>query len=179
MMQPVMPLTSVMASVLRRTRRVLLASTAVNVEAVERYVVDAPTLELHDVTAVGGFNAPLGVRAAFSFERSLLEVLYGRFTADIAVPDGQEDLYVHDTAAEIANLILGLCSGDFPNLDGTIALIPVVVLTEERHIDRRDHAVFGTMRMRAPDGRLDVHLLRPKEMFDDQLNHLPPFASGS
>jgi len=171
-MEPVMPLTTIMASLLRRTRRVLLANTAIDVEAVERFDADVQELTLHDVTAVGGFNDPLSVRAAFSFESTLLNALYGRFTADITVPKEQEDLFVRDAAAEMANLILGTCSGDFPNLRRTIALIPVIVLVEDRHIDRRDHTVFGTMRVRATSGRLDIHLLRPKDLFDNHLNHL-------
>ncbi|MBB4266770.1 chemotaxis protein CheX [Roseospira visakhapatnamensis] len=167
-----MPLSTLMSSILRRTRRILLATAAINIDAVERFDGDVSALDLHDITAVGGFGEPIGVRAAFSFDNSLLRALYGRFTADIPVPRGQEDLFCRDTAAEIANMILGTSSGDFPEVGRSIAMTPVIVLTEDRHIDRRHHAVFGTMRVRAPSGRLDVHLLRPRELFDNRLNQL-------
>jgi CheY-specific phosphatase CheX len=160
-----------MSSVLRRTRAVLLSTAAINIDAVERFDGDVRELDLHDVTAVGGFGDPLGVRAAFSFQTDLLDALFGRITADIPVPKGQEDLFTRETAAEVTNMVLGLCSGDFPDLGRILVLTPPVVLSSDRHIDRRDDAVFGTMRMRTTNGGLSIHLLRPKDLFDGELNY--------
>ncbi|MCF8483474.1 MAG: chemotaxis protein CheX [Rhodospirillum sp.] len=166
-----MGLPAIMSSLLRRTRTVLLTTAAINVDAVERFDDDVSVLDLHDVTAIAGFRAPVEIRTAFCFDLSLLDALSGRITADIQVPKGQEDLFARDTAAEVANMVQGLCSADFPNLGQVLSLRPPTVLLGERHIIRPKDALFGTMRMRTPNGWLSIHLLRPDVLFDSQLHY--------
>lgn len=162
---------AIMASVLRRTRGVLLNTAAIPVEAVERFEGDVPSLDIHHVTAVAGLGAPLGVLTAFTFDPTLLTALFDRFTADIEVPEGQDDVFERETAAEIVNLVLGMCSGDFPDLGKLIVLTPPAVLDGARTIDRRQDATFGSMRLRTPSGIMNIHLLRPHHLFDSSLNY--------
>lgn len=164
----------VMASILSQTRQVLQAEAILTVEGAETFECDVNKLELHDVTAIAGLGGPIGLLIAFSFEQRLLDVLFERVTADIDVPDDEADLYRRETAAEIINTILGLCTSDFQNIEQTIALTPPVIIEDARCIHRPKNAVFASMRIRTESGIVTVSFVGPRELFDDHLNYQLP-----
>lgn len=161
----------VMDSILSQTRSVLHSEAAVEVLGAETFDSDVTELQLHDLTAIAGLGGPISLLIAFSFERSLIEAIYLRFTADIDVPDGDEALYRRETAAEIVNTILGHCTGDFHDIEQSIALSPPVIVEDARYIHRPKSAVFASMRVRTAQGIVTVSLVGPRELFDDHLNY--------
>ena len=161
----------VMASILEQTRRVLHSEAAVEVLGAETFDSDVSELQLHDLTAIAGLGGPISLLIAFSFERSLIEAIYQRFTADIGVPEGEEALYRRETAAEIVNTVLGQCTGDFRGIEQSIALSPPVIMEDARCIHRPKSAVFASMRVRTVQGVVTVSLVGPRELFDDHLNY--------
>jgi len=160
-----------MASILAHTRQVLHSEAVLEVQGAETFDCDVSKLQLHDLTAIAGLGGPIGLLIAFSFERSLIEAIYQRVTADIGVPEGEEALYIRETAAEIVNTILGLCTADFQNLDQTIALSPPVILEDARCIHRPKNAVFASMRVRTERGVVTMSFVGPRDLFDEYLNY--------
>jgi CheY-specific phosphatase CheX len=162
----------VMDSILSQTRRVLLSEAALEVLDTESLDCDVDNLQLHDLTAIAGLGGPISLLIAFSFERSLIEAITQGFTADIGIPEGEEAFYRRETAGEIVNTILGLCTSDFHEIEQTIALSPPVILEDARCIHRPRNAVFASMRLRTASGIVTTSLVGPREMFDDHLNCL-------
>lgn len=161
----------VMASILGQTREVLAAEAVIAVDGAETFDCDVTRLHLHDMTVIAGLGGPISLLIAFSFEKSLVEALFNRVTADIEVPPGEEDLYRRETAAEIVNTILGLCTTDFQNIEESIALSPPVIIEDARCIHRPKNAVFANMRIRTERGIVSVSFVGPRELFDDHLNY--------
>ncbi len=161
----------VMASILSQTRNVLQAEAVLAVEGAETFECDVEKLQLHDLTAIAGLGGPISLLIAFSFERSLLDVIFAKVTADIEIPEGEKPLYLRETAAEIVNTILGLCTADFQNIEQTIALSPPVILEDARCIHRPRNAVFASMRVRTEKGVVTVSFVGPRELFDEYLNY--------
>lgn len=161
----------VMASILGQTREVLAAEAVIAVDGAETFDCDVTKLQLHDMTVIAGLGGPISLLIAFSFESSLVDALFSRVTADIEVPSGEEDLYRRETAAEIVNTILGLCTSDFQNIEESIALSPPVIIEDARCIHRPKNAVFANMRIRTERGIVSVSFVGPRELFDDHLNY--------
>ncbi len=161
-----------MQSVLKRTRSVLGTDMAVVVTGAHAQDCGLTALDLHDTTAIAGLSGPVQLLIAFSFSAQLLEVLFERFTADIRIPDDERDLHLRETAAELANIVLGRCTADLQIVDRAIVLTPPVVIDGARRILRPKHAVFASMRIDTEHGHLDVSFVGPPELFDSQLNIL-------
>ena len=161
----------VMASILAQTREVLAAEAVIAVDGAETFDCDVTKLQLHDMTVIAGLGGPISLLIAFSFEQSLLEALFLRVTADLGVPPDEEDLYRRETAAEIVNTILGLCTTDFQNIEESIALSPPVIIEDARCIHRPKNAVFANMRIRTERGIVSVSFVGPRDLFDDHLNY--------
>jgi hypothetical protein len=161
----------VMASILDQTREILSAEAVIAVEGAENFDLNVKKLHLHNLTVIAGLGGPISLLIAFSFEESLVDALFTRIAADIEIPPGEEDLYRRETAAEIVNTILGLCTSDFQSIEESIALSPPVVVEDARCIHRPKNAVFASMRIRTERGILSVSFVGPREMFDDHLNY--------
>jgi len=158
-----------MDSILERTRAVLASETGLTVTGIERIDGDADRLELHDITAIVGLGGPLSLLVAFSFENPLLDAMFRRFTADIEVPEDEIDLYMRETAAEIVNTILGLCTTD-AHQDQIIRLSPPLIVDDARGISRPKNAVFASMCIHTAQGCVDVSIITPRELIDRDLD---------
>lgn len=159
-----------MAAILERTRAVLASETGLTVTGSEPVRGDVDRLQLKDITAIVGLGGPISLLVAFSFQRNLLEVMYQRFTADIEVPPEEGDLYRRETAAEIVNTILGLCTTDAQVKDQAILLSPPIIVDDARGISRPKNAVFASMCIGTEQGCVDVSVITPREVFDQDLN---------
>lgn len=160
----------VMNSILHWTTHVLALEAVISVTEAAPFACDVDELQLHDLTAIAGLGGAVNVLVGFSFERSLLDAVYARMTADIDVPAGEEALYLRETAAETVNLILGLSTADLGTLDMAVVLSPPVILEDARSVYRPKKAVFASMRIHTERGFLDVSVVGPRELFDEHLN---------
>jgi CheY-specific phosphatase CheX len=161
----------VMASILGQTREVLGVEAIIAVDGAETFDCDVSQLQLHDMTVIAGLGGPISLLIAFSFDASLVDALFVRVTDGIEVPPGETELYRRETAAEIVNTILGLCTSDLQNIEESIALSPPVVIEDARCIHRPKNAVFANMRIRTEKGIVSVGFVGPRELFDDHLNY--------
>lgn len=161
----------VMASILGQTREVLSAEAVIAVDGAETFDCEVSKLQLHDMTVIAGLGGPISLLIAFSFDTPLMNALFARVTADIDIPADETELYRRETAAEIVNTILGLCTSDLQNIEDSIALSPPVVVEDARCIHRPKNAVFASMRIRTEKGIVSVGFVGPRELFDDHLNY--------
>ena len=161
-----------MAAILSQASSVLASEGAARIDGFNLHDRGIDSVHLHDITAVAGFGVPVGLLVSFSFEPILLEQIMAHVTQADPVPDSQRREFLRETAAEIVNTVLGLCTADFQLLESSIALSPPVVLEGERSIDRAGNAVFACMDIFTDKGAVHVNLMGPSELFDDRLNYL-------
>jgi CheY-like chemotaxis protein/CheY-specific phosphatase CheX len=169
----------IMDAISSRTRAVLASEASLNVLDVKISGGEPSELVLHDITAIASMENPIGLRVAFSFERDLLAEIFSKFTSDIDVPQGDSDRYARDVAAEILNIVLGLCTMDDPCKGQRVALSSPVVIDGPRNIRRPNDAVFSCMRISTDHGGMDVSVVGPKDMFDKALNCIDEGAMDS
>ena len=156
-MQHMTSFKTVAACLAGRTRSYLAEQADIGVSE-EHAVTDGVNhLKLRKATAIVGIGGNTGMLIAFSFSQPMIDALYERLTAGIAVPPDQKSELRDATVIEVANIIVGNCTEDFARLDDRIY--------------RKTDAMFGTVSMVTPHGSLDIHIVGPRAMFEAQLNY--------
>jgi CheY-specific phosphatase CheX len=160
-----------MFSILHQTSAVLAGEGMARIDGFDVHELGQEFVKLHDITAVAGFGLPVGLLIAFSFDQTLLGDILDKATGTLPVPDDERELYLRETAAEVVNTVLGLCTADFDLKDTAVSLSPPVVMEGARDIQRRGDAVFASMEILTDKGAVSVNLFGPRHLFDDSLNY--------
>ncbi|EME67639.1 response regulator [Paramagnetospirillum caucaseum] len=163
---------SAMAAVLTRTRDYLQDEIGLKVSRAKPRTGNVDALQLRDITAVVCTDGPVKLLIAFSFQRGLLEHMREVVTADLDVRPEERELFLRETAAETINSILGHATADLAEEGNDMRLSPPIVLDEEKNILRPKKAIFTSIQMATNRGTLDLNLIGPAEMFDQNLNIL-------
>lgn len=125
--------------------------------------VGSPTLL--DMTAVIGLGGLINLQAVFSFQTSLVNVVYAWMT--VGFFDCLEDTKRHREAAigELVNTVLGHCTVDLQHLDRQgIPLMPPVIFDPGKVFPQLNSAVFARHCLQSKYGRLNISLVGPKEV---------------
>lgn len=168
-MQHMTSFKTVAACLAGRTKSYLADQADIDVTDVHAVTDGVNHLKLGKATAIVGIGGHAGMLIAFSFSQPMIDTLYERLTAGIAIPHDQKSEYRDATITEVANVIVGNCTEDFVRLDDRISLSPPVLLADSKSIYRMKNAMFGTVSMVTPHGSLDIHIVGPRTMFDAQL----------
>jgi CheY-specific phosphatase CheX len=128
-------------------------------------------MNLHEATAIVSIAGDFNVLIAFSFETPLLQQLTRHFLYDgdqVAALDEEDCL---DMASEVINIIVGLCTPDLSKDDNIPVLFsPPVVLDKAKTIRHTKSSLFYVIELQTTLGRLDIHCIGPKQLFDNYLN---------
>ncbi|MGB0696181.1 MAG: chemotaxis protein CheX [Rhodospirillaceae bacterium] len=129
-------------------------------------------LKLKALTSLVAVGGDVNLLIGFSFDDSLLQEIFQRFTADIEVSEDERELYLHETASEIINTIIGNSTKDINSSKTPISLSPPIILIGAKSIYRDKDAVFFTVELVCDQGSLEIDLIGPKWLFDAQLNYV-------
>lgn len=162
----------VVAATMVRTRSYFEEEFDVQVADISQGSGNVATLDIQGLTAIVGVGGPVSLLIAFSFEPSLMDVLYARMTDGIEVPAGEEETYRSSVAAEIINTIIGNCTAELQQDDESISLTPPMIVDSARHIHRVKNAVFINRRLNSEFGSVNINLVGPGELFDLGLNYV-------
>ncbi len=162
---------STMYSILQQTSAVLTGEGLARIDGFDVHDVGAEAVNLHDITAVAGFGVPVGLLVAFSFDQTLLGGILDKTTAALPIPEEERQLYLRETAAEVVNTVLGLCTADFQLRETVVSLSPPVVMEGARCIPQRGDALLASMDIHTDKGAVSINLFGPHELFDDCLNY--------
>lgn len=175
-MQDKMPINrwvaQVIASTLERTSSYFEEEFEITVTDISQDRGSIEGLDIHGLTAIVGVGGPVSLLVAFSFERSLVDALFERMTADIEVPAGEEELYRGSVVGEIINTIIGNCTAELQQFDQAISLTPPMILDSVKHVHRMKNAVFISRSLKTKFGFVDINLVGPGELFDSSLNYV-------
>ena len=169
-MQHMTSFETVAACLAGRTKSYLAEQAGIAVTGVHAVTDGVNHLKLRQATAIVGIGGHAGMLIAFSFSQQMIDVLYERLTAGLAIPRDQIAEFRDATVTEVANVIVGNCTEDFAKIDDRISLSPPVLLEDSKSIYRMKNAMFGTVSMVTPHGSLDIHIVGPRAMFAAQLN---------
>ena len=162
----------VVLSVLGRTQQYFQDEIGVALTEVGQESGTVDLLELRCLTAIVALGGEINLLIAFSFDSCLTDPVYTSLTADIDVPDDEQDLYRCEAVAELVNTIIGNCTADFQRPDQRISLSPPVVIQDAKRIQRSRNSVFNRLRLQSRLGNLDINFVGPVELFDKRLNYV-------
>jgi CheY-specific phosphatase CheX len=132
---------------------------------------------LRNVTAMVGVGSHAGLYIAYSYDDSLIRTMMRRYTAELTIAPEDEQLYIHETASDIVNVIIGNCTADLARRGDTISLSPPVLMVGARTIQIRTETTGAVLSLQFADGVLDLVFVGPKALFDEQLNYNSEMSS--
>jgi len=163
---------SVVEVVERRTLDFMRDELGLTPSGVSRRLHRAEQVDLRSITAIVGVGSRAGLYVAYSYEDSLIQVMMRRYTAELSVGPDEEELYIHETASDVVNVIVGNCTEDLASRGETISLSPPVLMAGARTIQSRPEATIAVLSLQFAEGMLDLAFVGPKILFDEQLNFM-------
>lgn len=122
------------------------------------------------VTAIMALGGEVQVMVAFNFSGRLMERIKDRAIAGLDIPEEEQDIMLHEAAAEVINIVLGHAMNDMDKLGETIHLSPPIVISEGKQLHQPKKACFAEASFGTEDGILRVLYIGPAELFDTNLN---------
>lgn len=162
----------VIASLVDQTKSYLTSEAGIEVTLARRVCRSLKQLNLRQSTAVIDVGGDVGAKIAFSFPDELVDVLYRRLTAGLAIPADAEALYRREAVTEMTNIVIGNCTARFAADGGRVSMSPPVLLEAAKPIPRMNNAVFDSVSLVTPHGCFDINLVGPCDMFDAHLNYI-------
>jgi CheY-specific phosphatase CheX len=126
---------------------------------------------LRAITAIVSVGSKHGLYIAYSYDVSLIRAMTKLYTAGLDIGADEEELYIHETASDVVNVIIGNCTADLAKRGEIIVLSPPVLMVGARTIQSRDGSTVATLTARFAQGALDVAFVGPKVLFDNYLNY--------
>src|SRR5579859_850236 len=136
-----------------------------------RHIHDIKQLELRDLTALVAVGPRVDLYIAYSFTAPLIKEITQRFIADLNLPREDMPKYVHESACEMVNIIVGNSTAELADRGKALHLSPPVVLVGAKQIHRHSDAVFATVTLAFDQGELDIAFVGPQHLFDINLNY--------
>lgn len=158
--------------VCERTTNFFESELDISIESLNFDFSNVNRLELDHLTSIMAVDGPVAVMFAMTFDRTLAECLFSRYTSELTIHEDEKELYMEETVSDIINIVLGNSLSRFEINKAPISLSPPVVITEAKRIFRHRKAQFYTADVTTSDGRLQVFCIGPKELFDIQLNYI-------
>lgn len=149
--------------------RALLTSTTnyftdtlgMNSNAAAGYSGHIERLKLYDITAIVGIGGRIGVLTALSFQLPLANRLYDLLTAGIEVPAGEEEFYLEEGVADVANLIVGHATVDLQKIERRVSITPPVVMKGDGTIRGTKNSMFQSIEVNTVYGCMDIIMIVP------------------
>ena len=171
MMQQTPCFKTMAASLATRAQSYLADQADIDVTEVHAATENVDRLKLRPSTSVIGVGGSVGMLVRFQFFAGDHKRPLQRLTGDIAIPPDQEATYRDAVVTEAANVIIGNCTADFTKDGGHVSISPPLMLDNTKSIHRANNALFGTISMVTSNGSFEIHMIGPKDMFDEQLNY--------
>jgi CheY-specific phosphatase CheX len=126
------------------------------------------TVPLRDMTAMVALGGLFNLAVAFSFADSMIQEISRMATIGIRVEEGEHDIMVRETAADVVNEVVGLSTVDLGEFASLVSMSSPVVISGARQVAVPAEALVCTAALQSHSGRLDVWFVRPMTLFDER-----------
>ena len=162
---------AVMDVIERRTISFAAEELGMTARRGQRHLQDIKQLKLRDLTALVAVGPRVDLYIAYSFSANLIREITVRSIADLDLPPEDMPNYVHESACEMVNIIVGNSTAELAQRGEALHLSPPVVLVGAKLIHRHSDAVFSTVTLAFDQGELDIAFVGPQRLFDINLNY--------
>lgn len=133
---------------------------------------DVKRMQLLHLTSILAVEADIRMLIAFSFDRELTDRVFVASTEGLEIAEDEEEMMREETVAELINIIVGNAMADLESRGTAIPISPPIIISEAKNLTRSKGATFYTLDLVAGTGRLSIHFIGPKELFDLNLNYV-------
>ena len=153
-------------------RRFFAEELGLDIEASESSETNPSQLVLRDITAIVGLGGQANTCIAFSLDESLVVHVGDAMTAGIDVSDLDAESLFQDAVGELVNTIVGNSTADLEQSGRRISLTPPLVIFGQQRVSRSRDAFLYRIICQTSTGSMDIDLVGPRPLFDDQLNYV-------
>lgn len=130
-------------------------------------------ITLLDTTAVIHIGGKINLLILFSFESSLLSVIYDKMTDELEIELHEIGMYRDAAANDVINTVVGHCTIDLLHIDKNgVAITPPTIL-DRNHAKKASHikdAMFYTVSLKTALGKMNISLVAQPEMLVNNFN---------
>lgn len=130
------------------------------------------TLRLSYLTSLISVNSKINMFFAFSFEKELIFAILRQMAEGLEFPEEEEADYLESAATEMLNIVVGNTASCFTPSGERVSFSPPIVIQEAKSMIRSQKTTFYSSVIQTSNGRLYIHLIGPRQLFDKQLNYL-------
>ncbi|MDD5214376.1 MAG: chemotaxis protein CheX [Methylococcales bacterium] len=130
-------------------------------------------MTLLDTTAVIHVGGLINLLIAFSFESSLLNVIFEKMTEELEVELHEIGIYREAAASDVINTIVGHCTIDLLHIDKNGVAITSPTILDSNHAKKASHikdAMFYTVSLNTALGKMNISLVAQPEMLENNFN---------
>lgn len=129
-------------------------------------------MELRYLTSILAVEADIRMLIAFSLDQDLAERVFIVSTEGLEIDEDEQEMMREETITELINIIVGNAMADLAAKGTTIPISPPIVINEAKSITRHKGATFYTMDITTDIGKMSIHFIGPRELFDLNLDYV-------
>lgn len=156
-----------MQSVITRTRAYFASEFGISVTENNSYRGEIEAIDLLDMTAIISIGGAINLLIVFSFQETLLNVIYDEMTLGLGIPFNEIDRYREAAAGDVINTVIGHCTIDLQKLDRNgVVITPPIIIRDIKRIRHLKDAMFYTQHLDTTLGGITISLVGQKKLFD-------------
>ena len=128
------------------------------------YLKDIYNIHLDYLTSVISVKGHLNFLLAFSYDEILINKLFQFFTEGVDIDEGEEDLYLEESASEIMNIVVGNATKYLEKRDSLLTLTPPIVFKEAKNIINKKDSQYYNSVIATAFGNMNLYLIIQKEI---------------
>ena len=127
------------------------------------YMKDVRNIQLDYLTSIISVKGHINSLFAFSYEEMLINKLFEFFTEGVDIDEGEEDLYLEESASEIMNIVVGNATKYMEKRDSLLTLTTPIVFKEAKNIINKKDTQYYNSVIATPFGNMNLFLIIQKE----------------
>jgi CheY-specific phosphatase CheX len=116
-------------------------------------------MQLNYLTSLISVEGNIKMFIALSYDESLFNEIFSRYTADLTIENDEQDEAIVDSAGDIINILVGNTLADINETNQKMIMSPPIVITAARQIACRRHSSVYRTHLITQYGVLDVYLV--------------------
>lgn len=119
-------------------------------------------LPLKDVTSMVNISTGVDIFVVFSFEQSLIETVFSKYTEDIEIAEAEVSSALSETAGDISNIIVGNATADLDPNAMDISLSSPIIIDAGQWMTGHKEGSLSLSELSTDFGKVQVALFCPK-----------------
>jgi len=143
------------------SRMIAFLNDELAIETIDRTLVvnTLQKMQLNYLTSLISVEGGIKVFIALSYDESLFNEIFARYTADLTIEDDEQEEALIDSAGDIINILVGNSLADMNDTNKKMIMSPPIVITAAKQIGCQRHSLVYRTRLVTQYGVVDIYLV--------------------